>query len=146
MDDNSNVTISSGQTLDMSLETVLAVSGIAGPKGDKGDKGDKGEQGPIGLTGPQGLQGIPGKDGASAFEIAKQNGYTGSESDWVASLNNSTIKQYSSKYDFPNLGSASYFYIDARENMTYRWDSKLKKYYCIGNDYNNVTEINGGNA
>lgn len=87
-----------------------------------------------------------GKDGASAFEIAKQNGYTGSESDWVASLNNSTIKQYSSKYDFPNLGSASYFYIDARENMTYRWDSKLKKYYCIGNDYNNVTEINGGNA
>lgn len=40
-------------------------------KGDKGDPGAPGEK---------------GKDGMSAYEIAKKGGYTGSETDWIASL------------------------------------------------------------
>ena len=42
-----------------------------GEKGDKGDKGDKGSH---------------GADGKSAYEVALQNGFTGTEADWLTSL------------------------------------------------------------
>ena len=45
--------------------------------GSKGDKGDPGPQG------PQGLKGDPGD---SAYEVAKANGYSGTETEWLASL------------------------------------------------------------
>jgi hypothetical protein len=38
------------------------------------------------LIGPRGEPGLLGPAGKSAFEIAKQNGFTGTESQWVASL------------------------------------------------------------
>jgi hypothetical protein len=38
------------------------------------------------LIGPQGEPGLLGPAGKSAFEVAKQNGFTGTESEWVASL------------------------------------------------------------
>lgn len=42
-----------------------------------------GAQGPTGETGPKGDTGAAG---ASAYEIAKSNGYTGTEEQWLASL------------------------------------------------------------
>ena len=39
-----------------------------------------------GPTGPQGPQGLNGKDGLSAYEIAKRNGFTGTEKEWLSSL------------------------------------------------------------
>lgn len=45
-----------------------------GPKGDKGDKGD---------TGAAGANGTNGK---SAYDIAKDNGFTGTEAEWLLSL------------------------------------------------------------
>ncbi len=39
-----------------------------------------------GPTGPQGPQGLNGKDGLSAYEIAKRNGFTGTEKEWSSSL------------------------------------------------------------
>lgn len=46
----------------------------------KGERGEKGEQG---IQGRQGIQGINGK---SAYEVARDNGYTGSQTEWLASL------------------------------------------------------------
>lgn len=43
----------------------------------KGDKGPKGDQGPVGPQGPR---------GDSPYEVAKANGYTGSEMEFNASL------------------------------------------------------------
>lgn len=54
--------------------------GEVGPQGSKGEVGPRGEQGPKGDVGPQGVQGL------SAYQVAVNNGYTGSESEWVASL------------------------------------------------------------
>lgn len=48
-----------------------------GPKGDKGDKGD---------TGAAGANGTNGADGKSAYDIAKDNGFTGTEAEWLLSL------------------------------------------------------------
>lgn len=84
--------------------------GERGPKGDKGDKGEqgpkgdrgpqgiqgpKGETGEIGPVGPQGLkgdkgdtgpQGQPGLDGKSAYQLAVDNGYSGTITEWLANL------------------------------------------------------------
>ena len=56
------------------------IQGIQGPKGDTGDTGPAGKDGSPGATGPQ------GEPGASAYEIAVEEGYSGTESEWLASL------------------------------------------------------------
>lgn len=64
-------------------------TGEQGPKGDKGDTGATGEQGPKGDkgdTGSQGPAGADGEDGKSAYEIAVEHGYSGTEEEWLASL------------------------------------------------------------
>ena len=55
-------------------------------KGDKGDPGLQGPQGDKGDTGSQGPKGDKGDNGKSAYEVAVENGYVGTESSWVASL------------------------------------------------------------
>lgn len=49
-------------------------------------KGTKGDPGIEGLPGVQGLPGKTGADGASAYQIAVAAGYTGSNTQWLASL------------------------------------------------------------
>ena len=53
---------------------------LATLKGEKGDKGDKGD------TGATGESGADGADGKSAYQIALDNGFVGSQSEWLASL------------------------------------------------------------
>lgn len=70
-------------TLEVILKEPIKLElglGLKGSQGVKGDKGDAGPQGPQGIQGPQGVQGL------SAYQVAVNNGYTGSESEWVASL------------------------------------------------------------
>lgn len=89
------------------------LQGVAGTNGSNGAQGIQGLQGPIGLTGPagatglqgpQGIQGVagtagmpgsnglngaPGLNGAnglSAYQVAVNNGFVGTEQQWLASL------------------------------------------------------------
>ena len=74
--------------------------GIQGPKGEQGDRGPQGDQGvqgiqgiqgatgPQGETGPQGNPGVNGTNGKSAYELAQEAGYTGTESQFASTLNN----------------------------------------------------------
>lgn len=39
--------------------------------------------GPQGIQGDTGSQGVPGADGKSAYEVAVENGFTGTEAEWV---------------------------------------------------------------
>lgn len=67
----------------------LDSKGEAGKKGEPGDKGDRGIRGRDGLQGEKGFQGDQGEqgeDGKSAYELALENGFTGSEAEWLASL------------------------------------------------------------
>ena len=68
---------------DPGLKGDDGIQGPIGPQGLQGDRGQDGPQGPIGLTGPKGAD---GKDGKSAYEIAKENGYTGTKEEWLLSL------------------------------------------------------------
>ena len=64
------------------------IGNIKGPKGDRGADGVRGVQGPAGATGATGPQGL---DGDSAYQIAVNNGFEGSEEDWLASLEGGTF-------------------------------------------------------
>ncbi len=78
--------------------TAAGPAGATGPQGlpgEQGVPGPRGEQGVPGVPGPQGVQGergkegTPGKDGAnglSAYEIAVENGFSGTKSQWLQSL------------------------------------------------------------
>ena len=67
-------------------------TGATGPQGPKGDTGATGPQGPKGDTGaagpkgPKGDIGPVGEDGLSAYMIAMENGFSGTEEQWLASL------------------------------------------------------------
>ncbi len=61
--------------------------GAAGEKGEPGEKGDTGAAGKDGRDGTDGAAGRDGENGASAYEIAVQHGYSGSETAWLESLN-----------------------------------------------------------
>lgn len=85
----------------------------------KGQKGDQGNPGVRGVEGPRGIPGVNGLPGASAYEIAKANGYTGSQAEWLQSLKGQkgdtgqckTIKVLSTNYNYDqatlNRNSAS---------------------------------------
>ena len=56
------------------------LQGIQGPKGEKGDTGAKGE------PGIKGADGAKGESGDSAYELAVENGFSGTETEWLESL------------------------------------------------------------
>jgi hypothetical protein len=60
------------------IDGAQGPQGIQGPNGINGIDGATGPQGPIGLTGPAGANGL------SAYEIAVQNGYIGTETQWLS--------------------------------------------------------------
>lgn len=74
------------------------LASLKGAKGDKGDKGDSGKDGAAGLpgakgdpgkdgekgdTGPQGIQGV---DGKSAYQLAVEDGFKGTVTEYLKSL------------------------------------------------------------
>ena len=60
--------------------------GIQGIQGERGFKGDRGERGFQGIQGIQGIQGLKGDIGKSAYEVALNNGFVGSQLEWLDSL------------------------------------------------------------
>lgn len=81
--------------------------------------------------------------------------YTGVDTDSIEITVDNTNKtisanivqiQYTSKLNFPNVGSERVIYIDTTENATYRWDAENLSYVCVGRDYNEIEILSGGNA
>lgn len=67
----------------------IGPKGEAGAQGSQGDVGPKGDTGPRGEKGEKGSDGLPGAAGAngkSAYELAQDNGFTGTLQEWLASL------------------------------------------------------------
>lgn len=68
------------------------IEGNIGPEGPRGEQGLPGPPGPIGLTGLtgndglDGISGLNGVDGLSSYDIAVINGFIGTESDWLITL------------------------------------------------------------
>lgn len=67
-------------------DKLNAIFSFTIPRGAQGPQGLQGPQGETGLQGPPGQDGSPGADGKSAYQIASENGYTGSEQDFNQTL------------------------------------------------------------
>jgi len=72
-----------GDTGEQGPQGIQGEQGIQGPQGEKGDQGVVGPQGPQGIQGEMGATGAQGK---SAYEVAVDAGYIGTEQEWLASL------------------------------------------------------------
>lgn len=71
------------------LESLKGADGAVGPQGEQGPSGADGQPGKNGEQGSPGVDGRDGLDGTngkSAFEIAVENGFVGSETEWLESL------------------------------------------------------------
>ena len=62
---------------------IKGPQGETGPQGPQGPKGDTGPQGPAGADGATGATGAAGK---SAYQYAKEGGYTGTETEFAKKL------------------------------------------------------------
>lgn len=71
---------------------IVSLGGIPGRDGIDGQDGQDGNNGTNGLDGKNGTDGINGEDGKdgvdglSAYQIAVNNGFVGTEQEWLASL------------------------------------------------------------
>lgn len=65
---------------------AVQIPGLPGRDGRDGEPGKNGEKGDVGPQGPQGIQGEQGPQGLSAYQVAVNNGFSGSESEWIKSL------------------------------------------------------------
>ena len=71
------------------LASLIGPAGEQGPPGEQGGQGLQGEQGPPGEQGPAGSpgdMGQPGDTGLSAYDIAANLGFEGTQQDWLDSL------------------------------------------------------------
>ena len=72
------------------LTSVQGATGATGPQGVAGPTGPTGPQGVAGPTGPTGAQGPVGAAGPSAYQIALSAGFTGTESQWLTTVQGAT--------------------------------------------------------
>lgn len=79
-------TASKSEMPDVAGANIRGPQGPAGADGKDGAQGPQGPQGEQGLTGEAGPQGPAGADGKSAYQIAAENGYTGSETEFNQTL------------------------------------------------------------
>lgn len=74
------------------LESLKGLDGKDGINGKDGVDGAPGQDGIDGQNGTDGQNGVNGSDGKSAYEIAVENGFVGTESEWLVSLEGSDGK------------------------------------------------------
>lgn len=101
--------------------------------GLKGEDGRDGMDGKDGKDGMDGKDGQDGQDGASAYEIAVEHGYVGTEEEWLASLHGADGKDGSdADVTAQNIANAlGYTPADANDVPTAEqkaaWDAKYNK-------------------
>ena len=93
------------------LESLKGVDGKDGCDGRNGVDGLPGKDGKNGADGLPGRDGINGTDGKSAYIIAVEHGFTGTEAEWLQSLKGADgrdgvtpdMSDYATKADIANL-------------------------------------------
>lgn len=98
-----------------------------GAKGEKGDKGDKGDPGEKGNT---------GDSGKSAYEYAKEGGYTGSEAEFSEAVNPDIINENSESFIISELSKRNQLkpeFADSLEELETNGDTT--KLYVLPDGY-----------
>ena len=77
----------------------------------KGEKGADGKDGAEGAAGADGADGADGANGKTAYELAVDNGFTGTEAEWIASLNGKDGVDGSINFDALTFGKDAEGYL-----------------------------------
>ena len=75
-----------GLTGSQGIQGIQGIQGVTGLSGANGTNGANGSNGIDGADGVNGVDGADGSDGDSAYQIAFNNGFVGSETIWLESL------------------------------------------------------------
>ena len=86
----------------------------------------------------RGANGTNGTDGKSAYQIATENGYTGTETQWLASLHAADPKMLPLSQYATEAEAIAYMDSQADHNIIYVWNNKV---YCYASK--TVTQITG---
>lgn len=86
MSDLSGATGIQGPKGETGLQGIKGDKGDAGEQGIQGPKGEIGERGEKGDAGEKGDTGADGMDGKSAYEVAVELGFSGTNQEWLLSL------------------------------------------------------------
>lgn len=90
------------------------------------------------------ITGAVGYDGKSAYQAAKEGGYSGTERDFVNDLGGvGKSMSLESIYNLPLIGKGRMIYIIEDEGASYIWSYNLLRYLCIGRDFHQIDIING---
>lgn len=89
-------------------------------------------------NGKDGKNGTDGTDGKSAYQIATENGYTGTETQWLASLHAADPKMLPLSQYATEAEAIAYMDSQADHNIIYVWNNKV---YCYASK--TVTQITG---
>jgi hypothetical protein len=81
-----------GDKGDKGADGSQGIQGERGEKGDTGEKGADGKDGVNGVNGKDGKDGLNGENGKSAYELAVDNGFSGTLAEWLNSLKGSDGK------------------------------------------------------
>lgn len=74
-----------------------------------------------------------GVEGKSAYEVAVENGYEGTEAQWIASLSaSSAVAEYANLAAFPETGASGIIYVAKDTDLLYRWDTVTEDYVGVG--------------
>lgn len=80
------------------------------------------------------------------LEVKLPSGENGESRTQVVKLKGLEQVQFSTRFEFPNMGDSSLLYVATNENKIYRWDLESMTYKVVGSDYNEIKEINCGGA
>ena len=92
-------------------EWLESLKGVNGKDGINGKNGCDGRNGTDGLSGRDGIDGVNGSDGKSAYIIAVEHGFSGTENEWLQSLKGAdgrdgitpNMSDYATKADIAEL-------------------------------------------
>lgn len=83
---------------------------------------------------------IPQNDTSNAYISSS------SESGSGGTLIDKQINFFANIYEFPSVGNPNIVYVTTSDNKIYRWDDVGIKYEIVGSNYEDIVQINGGQA
>lgn len=133
----------------MAVIKIVPMPGVPGPRGEQGPRGyqgDTGLTGPQGEPGEQGLSGLEGEQGPaglSAYQIATENGFIGTEEEWIESLTPSIPSEISFTVNGGTLGNSPTFNGNPLFSGSYVKNGPLVSFQ-IQVDFDNITSFGTG--
>lgn len=114
-------------------------SGVAGATGPSGSSGPVGATGLVGLTGPSGATGIVGK---SSYQLAVEQGFVGSEYDFIHTLANPLKEKVNLQSSVVSTSLLNPFNVNVKNNQFYLFSQGFDSDFYLNFRADSTTTLN----